>query len=206
MISRVPKAPQSKNPCGFVRFLRERSGATAIEFGILALPFLLVVFATFETFVAFTAEQVVANATDTFSRQLRTGQITFGLGKATDMTEVEFREAFCSEIALLIQCSASEAATPAKLYIDLHQVDTFGDIVTSIPRIGSESTSDLDTSAFSFSPGGAGEINSFRVYYRWSVMTDIVRPLISNLTPDGETTPSEFLIVATSAFRNEDYP
>ena len=37
----------------FVRFLGDRRGSTAIEFGILAIPFALLVFAILESCIAF---------------------------------------------------------------------------------------------------------------------------------------------------------
>lgn len=190
------------------RFLRSNEAATAIEFSILAIPFLMVIFATFETFVAFAGEQLVLNATDTLSRKIRTGQITFNTGRSTDMNETQFRTAFCDEIAVVISCSDTEKSTPAKLYIDLHQVTSFAAIPKTVPLISTNSGAgkDLDTSSFSYSPGGAGTINMMRVYYRWSIMTDLVRPYISNLQPQGSSSPSQFLIVATTAFQNEDYP
>ncbi len=186
----------------FSRLRRDRSGATAVEFAILIIPFIAAIFATFETFIAFTAEQVVANAVDDMARQVRTGNITFGMGRATDMTEAEFRAALCDEISLVIKCSADEIATPGKLYVDFQNVAAFGDIPAGIPY----SNQSLDTSVFQFNPGNSGAINSLRVYYRWTVITDFFRPMIANLKAEGASTPSEFLIVATTAFRNEDYP
>ena len=41
----------------FGRLLRRRDGATVIEFALLSMPFFLIVFASLETFVAFSAEQ-----------------------------------------------------------------------------------------------------------------------------------------------------
>jgi Flp pilus assembly protein TadG len=54
-------------------------------------------------------------------------------------------------------------------------------------------------------PAGPGTINIVRAYYRWEVMTDLVRPFITNIRKDGEM-PRDYLMVATSAFRNEGYP
>ncbi len=57
------------------RFLRDRSGSTAIEFAALALPFSMLVFAILESCIAFAGQEVMANATDDVARQLRTGQV-----------------------------------------------------------------------------------------------------------------------------------
>jgi Flp pilus assembly protein TadG len=186
-------------------FCRDREGAAAIEFALLAIPFLMLVFATFETFLAFAGEQLMANAVNTMSRKIRTGEITFGLGASTDMTEAEFREAFCEEISLLNMCSETEAASPSKLYLDVRQFASFADMPREVPIASSGTYSDLDTSEFAFSPGGPDSKNMVRAYYRWQVMTDLIRPYITNLRPAGKTLPTDFLIVSTTAFQNEDY-
>lgn len=189
----------------FRRFRDDREGAAALEFALLAIPFLMLVFATFETFLAFAGEQLMANAVDTMARKIRTGEITFGLGKSTDMTESEFREAFCAEVAVLRMCSSSEATTPAKLYLDVRQFASFADMPKDVPRVSSAEYSDLDTSEFAFSPGGPESKNMVRAYYRWQVMTDLIRPYITNIRPAGTVLPTDFLIVSTSAFQNEKY-
>ena len=43
---------------------------------MIALPFFLLIFAMIEVSLSFTAQQVMANATDDIARQLRTGEIT----------------------------------------------------------------------------------------------------------------------------------
>ncbi|MFN7104879.1 MAG: pilus assembly protein, partial [Pseudorhizobium sp.] len=55
-------------------------------------------------------------------------------------------------------------------------------------------------------PGGPGTINMLRAYYRWEIITDLVRPYISTIRPADGSLPKEFLIVATAAYKNEDYP
>ncbi|OHV80580.1 TadE/TadG family type IV pilus assembly protein [Ensifer sp. LCM 4579] len=189
----------------FPRFLGDRKGATAIEFAVLALPFFLVVFASIETFVAFAGEQLLANATDTLARKIRTGEITFNQGKATDMTEAEFRRAFCDEISILMTCSSTEASQPQKLFLDIREITDLATIPAAVPRVGSSSSSDLDTSGFRFAPGGAASFTMVRAYYRWEVITDLVRPYITNLRPAGTSMPRDFLMVATTTFRNENY-
>jgi Flp pilus assembly protein TadG len=189
----------------FSGYQRARDGAAAIEFSILILPFTILVFAIFETFTAFAGEQLVSNAVDTMARKIRTGEITFGQGKSTDMTEAEFRQAFCDEIAIFHMCDSAEATRPAKLYLDVRQFARYSDMPLNVPKISTAAYSDLDTHEFAFSPGGADSKNMLRAYYRWSVVTDLVRPYVANLKPSGETRPTQFLIVATSVFENEDY-
>jgi Flp pilus assembly protein TadG len=187
------------------RFGKNRDGAAALEFALLAIPFLMLIFATFETFLAFAGEQLLNNAVDTMARKIRTGEITFGQGKPTDMTESEFREAFCAEISVLRMCSSTEAATPSKLFLDVRQFASFADMPKDVPKVSSAEYSDLDTSEFAFSPGGPESKNMVRAYYKWQVMTDLIRPYITNIRPEGTLLPTDFLIVSTSAFENEKY-
>lgn len=187
------------------RFGAAENGTAAIEFGILAFPFFLLVFATIEAFIAFAGEQLLENAVDTLARQLRTGQITYNLGRPTDLTENQFRSKFCTEISLMITCPAAEDPADQKLYLDVRQFSSFAAIPKGIPRQSADMYSDLDPTGFDYNPGGPGTINIVRAYYRWEVMTDLVRPYITNIRPNGEM-PKYYLMVATSAFRNEAYP
>ncbi|MBY5609965.1 TadE/TadG family type IV pilus assembly protein [Rhizobium leguminosarum] len=196
-------------PFRFLRFralARSRDGAAAIEFALLAIPYFLVIFAILETFVAFAAEELVSNAVDTMSRRMRTGQITYNLGRTTDMNEAQFRQAFCDEVSILIRCSATEVATPSKLYLDVQTFSTFSAIPTTIPKVSTDKYADINTAAFKYAPGGAGTINMVRAYYRWEIITDLVRPYITTIRPSGGSMPSQYLIVGTAAFQNEQYP
>jgi len=188
------------------RFARNRDGAAAIEFALLAIPFFMIIFAILETFIAFTGEQLVSNAVETMARKLRTGQITYNLGRTTDMTQAQFRQAFCNEVSILISCSASEIATPSKLYLDVRSFNNFAEIPKTIPRVSNSNYADLDTSSFQYAPGGPDAKMMVRAYYRWQIVTDLVRPYISNIRPADGSMPSSFLIVATAAFKNEEYP
>lgn len=160
----------------------------------------MVLFASLETFVAFFGEQALANANDRMARKLRTGEITFNLGRATDKTEEQFRQMYCDEISFILSCSATEAKTPVKLYIDVRSYKAFTDIPTAIPRKGT----DLDTKT-TFAPGGSEAINVVRAYYRWGVTTDLVRPYVTNLRPAGSSMPKDYLMVATNTFINEAF-
>lgn len=188
----------------FRRLLSRRDGSAAIEFAILSLPFFVIVFASIETFVAFSAEQLLANATEVMARKIRTGEITYNLGKPTDINEQQFRAAFCQEIAILMPCSSTEAATPSKLFLDVRSFAKFSDIPKSIPRVSSDKFADLDTSAFRFQPGGKKTINIVRAYYRWDIVTDLVRPYITNIRP-ADGSKQTYLMVATAVIHNEDY-
>jgi Flp pilus assembly protein TadG len=184
-------------------FARSRDGSAAIEFAMLAIPYFMVIFAIIETFVAFAAEQLVSNGVDTMSRRMRTGQITFNLGRTTDVADQKaFRTAFCKEVSILIQCSAAEIANPDKLWLDVRSFTKFSDIPAQMPM----NATGLDTGSLKYQPGGSGTINMVRAYYKWQVITDVVRPYITPYKTSTGARLNEYLIVATAAFQNEQYP
>lgn len=189
-------APTRKPRPVLKRFLRSRDGAAAIEFALLAIPYFLIVFAIIETFIAFTGEQLISNAVDTTARKFRTGQIT------AQTTEADFRNEFCNEISFLIQCNGGDSD---RLILDVRSFSSFADIPTTIPRVGGAAFGAL-AATNAYQPGGPGTINMLRAYYRWEIITDLVRPYISTIRPADGSLPKEFLIVATAAYKNEDYP
>ncbi len=180
------------------RFTRSRDGAAAIEFALLAIPYFLIVFAILETFIAYTGEQLVSNAVDTMSRKIRTGNIT-----AATTNKTAFRRAFCDEVSILIKCTDQEISTPDKLWLDVRNFSSFALIPGNVPL---NSSKDLDTGSIdNYLPGAQKTINMVRAYYRWDIATDLLRPYITNVRPNGGR-PNYFLIVETATFRNEDYP
>lgn len=199
---RFPRLTALMHPVKRIR--KSESGSTALEFGILAIPFFMIIVATVETLVAFAGEQILVNAVDKMSRQLRTGEITFNMGRSTDLTEAEFRELFCNEIKIVLSCS-NTISSDQKLFIDLKNVANYSDIDVGIPKVSSADYAELDTSGFEYSPGGSGSINVLRVYYKWDVTVDLIRPYITNIRPGAEGS-EYYLMVSTMAFRNEGYP
>jgi Flp pilus assembly protein TadG len=181
------------------RLRRSEDGAAAIEFAILAIPFFMLLFAIIESCIAYAAEQVLDNAVDDIGRQLRTGQITAGANLPTDMDEEEFRDAFCERIQVMLSCDTD------KLYLDIRSFTNFSSIPVGIPRQDNRQFGDLDTENFDYAPGGAGTINMVRAFYRWPIITDLIRPHITNIRPADGSMPTDYLIVGTSAFQNEAY-
>lgn len=171
---------------GLIRALRRnRSGATAIEFSLLALPFALLSFAILETTVSFAAQQVLSNAVDTISRDIRTGQLTLA-----NTTKEEFRDKICSEISVIVGSACSG------LVWDLQAYDTFADVPKTIPRTPDN---DIDETGFGYDPGSEKSIVQLRLFYKWPVLTDIMQSTMANL-PDGET-----LLYASVTWQNEPF-
>lgn len=182
--------PESRRPAGKgslpARFCKHNRGSVAIEFVMIALPFFLLIFAVVEVTLSFTAEQVMSNAVDDISRQLRTGQL-----KTTDVSDAtKLKARICPQLFM--------AATPCPdLEVDLQTYATFKTVPTTIPL---KSDNDVDVSALKVNPGGAGTINQLRIFYRWPILTDLMKTRIASIQSQGKT-----LLFSTVTWQNEPY-
>ena len=174
------------------RFARDRSGATAIEFTVLAIPFAALVFAILESCISFAGQQVMSNVTDDIARQLRTGQL-----RASDptFTKDALEDMICEQLEIMV------AEGCPGLHVDLRSFNTFQEAAAlEIEYLGSTSeTRTLAPSNFTFSPGPSTSKNVLRVFYEWPVITDFMRARMSNLA-GGKT-----LHFATVTWQNEPF-
>lgn len=189
MIFRKPKTrtrPQRQAGLGTIRrYGRDSRGSVAIEFGILAVPFLALVFAVFESCMSFAAQQLMSNATDEIARDVRTGEL-----RAAALNDASLKDLVCARLKLIVDDSCPE------LEVDMQQYARFSNVPTRVPFTAS---GDINTAGFRVTPGGASTINQLRVFYRWPVMTDFMRASMSNL-PNGKT-----LLFSSATWRNEPF-
>lgn len=176
----------NRKPLGVMRrFARERRGAVAIEFGIMALPFIGLIFAILETSLSFSTQQLIANAADRISRDVRTGRL-----RAANLNGSGLHDMVCAQIALMAPDGCPD------LEVDIQNYASFAAVPKRTPFTAG---GDIDDSGFAIAPGGPSTINQMRIYYRWPVMTDFMRSYMSNL-PGGKT-----LLAATTTWRNEPF-
>jgi Flp pilus assembly protein TadG len=191
----LPKMLQSKTevslengrlPLGLARrFSRERKGSVAIEFGILAIPFLALIFAILESCLSFATQQLIANSADRVSRDVRTGRL-----RAADVAGPKLHKMICDNIRLMAPANCPD------LVVDLKNYASFADVPVRVPFDGN---GDINTTGFGVNPGGPSTVNHLRVYYRWPVMTDFMRQSMSNI-PGGKT-----LLMSSATWRNEPF-
>jgi Flp pilus assembly protein TadG len=161
------------------RFRRREDGTAAIEFGMVAAPFLLLVFAIMETAIVFFAGQALETAVADSARLIMTGQ-----AQQKGFTQSSFKDAVCSRIYGLFNCAAG-------IYVDVKTFPTFSSINLSPPLDANGTFQNNQT----FQPGGPGDIVVVRLFYQWPIYVS----LLQNMSG------SKRLLVATSAFRNEPY-
>lgn len=181
------------------RFRRNENGSAAVEFGILALPFAVVIFAILESCVSFASQQVLANATDDIARKIRTGQDQSASGGVNwkNPTKANVEDAICARLDIMVGSSCK-----SRLTVDLRSFTTFADGAAIKIKVVNEV---LDTTGFKVQAGGSGSRNMLRVFYRWPVMTDIMRLSMSNIKDPANPTSRSIIQIATATWQNEAY-
>ena len=97
------------------RLARKEDGAAAVEFGLVAAPFLLLVFAIMETAIVFFAGQALETAVADSARLIMTGQ-----AQTQGFNQSAFKNAVCARIYGLFDC-ANGVYVDVKTYTDLQQ-------------------------------------------------------------------------------------
>jgi len=165
-------------------FARKNDGAAAIEFALVAAPFLALVFAIMETAVVFFAGQALETAVADSARLIMTGQ-----AQTAGYTQQQFKDQVCSRIYGLFNCAGG-------LSVDVKTYTSFSSINMTKPI---DANGNLNTSSFGYTPGGPGDIVVVRLYYQWPVYVSLLGLNLSDLSG------GKRLIVASAAFRNEPY-
>lgn len=175
---RTPGRPRA----GFVRRLMQaRDGAAAVEFGMVALPFCLMLFAILELGLVFVTDSVLENATIETGRLVRTGQ-----AGTQGMTAEQFKTSLCSRMSIF----ASDCATRAT--VDVREIPQFA---TTPPDPMAGGT--FSTAALTYTNGDPGDLILVRVWYRQPLLTTFMAQGLSRMN-DGAA-----MLTATTAFRNE---
>ena len=168
------------------RFCANRRGTVAIEFALIALPFFLLIFAIIEVSLSFTAQQVMSNAADDIARQLRTGEITAAAISAPN----RLKQTICGRLFM-------PAAGCPDLFVDLQTYTTFANVPRTLPLT---TAGDVDVSQLRVTPGGASTINQLRIFYRWPILTDLMKHRIESVDGQGK-----IMLFSTATWRNEPY-
>jgi Flp pilus assembly protein TadG len=169
---------------GFARFRRNESGATMVEFGLVALPFVALMMAILETALLFFASQTLETAVSNTGRLIRTGQ-----AQQQGFDAAQFKSDVCSQVMSLFSCEDG-------LFLDVRTYTTFDSINLTKPI---DDNGDLKKD-FTYEPGHGGDIVVVRAFYEWPTFSKLLGLNFSNLA-DGN-----HLIAATAAFRNEPFP
>ena len=167
------------------RFSRGRGGSTAVEFALLAMPFLGLLFGIVELGMVYLVVTTLDNATADAARQIRTGQ----LQTAGGATATSFGTVVCNEMSWLgSNCSAN-------LSVDVRTFTSFSSTNISQPITNGQ----FNSASLLFQVGGPGDIVLVRTYYPWQLVTPFLDGSVANLSN------GKMLIQSATTFRNEPY-
>jgi Flp pilus assembly protein TadG len=166
-------------------FVANQKGATAVEFGLVAAPFIALLMALIQTFLVFFAQQLLESVVTESSRIILTGQ-----AQAQNMTQSQFAKAVCSNIVILFNCN--------NLMIDVEVASSWSSANTGTPTLTFDGNGNV-TNTWQYNLGNPGDIVVARVMYQWPVF---MGPLGFNLATLGN---GNRLIMASTAFMNEAY-
>ncbi len=162
---------------------RAQDGSAAIEFGIVALPFLFMLFAVLEMALIFTVDSVLDNAAVETGRLVRTGQVS-----AQAMTREQFKDELCDRMSIFESSCRAEGTTT----IDVRVVPQF-----DTPLDNPADDGDIQAGETSYTPGDPGNLILMRVWYRHPIFTAFLAPGMQ------EQANGYRLLASTTAFRNE---
>lgn len=165
---------------------RDKSGAAAIEFAIVAAPFFALMFALIEIGLVFFGNFTLENAVAQASRLIRTGQ-----AQTSGFSETQFKQAVCDNVYALLDCNNG-------LKTDVRKFTSFGGVSLPPPLDGDGNLQ----SNFQYDPGVAGDIVVVRVFYEWDLIAQLPDLLGLGL---GNMGNGNRLLTASAAFRNEPF-
>lgn len=180
--------------CGLARtakrFHTDETGATAVEFSLVAVPFFALMFAIFETALVLFAQQLLEEATASAARLVRTGK-----AQANGLTATTFKTKICGIVSILLDCS--------KMVVDIQKLSSFSTGAMNLtPPTNDQGNLDL-TATPTFVPGKGSDIVLVRAFYQWPITVNQIVNINLNLVNKPGAT---HLLMATAAFRNEPFP
>ncbi|THD66243.1 MAG: pilus assembly protein [Bradyrhizobium sp.] len=181
------KATRPRNRFG--GFIRHSEGATAVEFALIAAPFLALIAGLIQTFLLFFAQSVLQNAVRASTRQVLTGQVqTLDASLSSAAAMAAFHQTVCNNANVLFNCSG--------LMVDVQVANNWSSTNIAMPTLTYDSSGNVNNN-WQYNPGNAGDIVVVRVMYLWPVFFG---PLAFNW---GNQANGSREIMASAAFQNE---
>ena len=167
----------------FKRLRRSEKGTTAIEFAMIALPFMMLLFGIITVGLYFFVTFTLENATEQAARLIRTGQV-----QTNGMSAAAFKNEVCALAPPFVDCTN-------KLRVDVKSAATPALAAAQVLN-GSNLKSDGE---MGWAPGTCNSYVQVTVFYEWT-MTQILPFLKLGTMGNGSA-----LIQAMAVFRSEPF-
>lgn len=171
------------------RLCRDRRGATAVEFALVAPVFLALTFSILEAGYFFFINSAVDQAAARAARLIRTGQAQ---SVATPITRDAFYDRICEVVQLFGDCAS-------RLTVDVSRFSNFDELADDLSAPTCRDADDDDVAAIPFAPGAEREIVRVRICY----LHKSINPALGlNLA---ETADGSRKMISVTVFRNEPF-
>ena len=145
------------------KYRKKEDGTTAIEFSLLAIPYLMLSLGIIELSIMYTSASLIEGATSSASRMIRTGQLQQNGGDP----ETLFREGLCEYAVVLVNCN--------DIVVEAIQMDSFADFDSYAPVYDD----DGNLVHQGFNAGGSNDRVLIRTAYRYQMMTPFIGTLMA---------------------------
>jgi Flp pilus assembly protein TadG len=180
-LRRLPPVRQAR------RLFRRQDGAAAVEFALIATPFLALMFAIIESALVFFAGQALEATAAEAARKIMTGQAQLA-GYSQNDFKTNVVCAYLNNGISLFNCNS--------VMISVQTYTSFSAVDTSTPIKNGALT--VDPNNLPYSAGQPGDIVAVRLYYEWPIYVSLLSDNLSNIG-------NKRLLIATQVFRNEPY-
>ena len=173
--------PALSRPSKRSRRANAQQGAMAVEFGIVAIPFFLLILAIFEVSIFYFTATLIEGAVSGASRKIRTGQLAGDADPAGT-----FRTELCDQI-VLVSCS--------NIQIEAQPYNSFATADAAPPTYDGNG----NMQSRGFDVGSSNQTVVVYVSYRHQFLTPVIGTMLSgewdNAVP----------MLSTAIFKNENY-
>ena len=189
--------PKRRSRPSLSRFLHDRRGVTAIEFGLVAAPFLALTFAIIEISLLFWNQQVLETAVANVARQLYTGtfqQDSTNGGKSNAQLAAEFKTRLCTEVHAMFDCTSM-------ITVDIRPAADFNGAAVGPPVTVNPVTHQkvYDTTGWGYTQPQQNSVVVVRAAMQYPAFTSILGANQTNLSNGNH------LVMASAAFRTEPF-
>lgn len=196
---RRPAGPRAQNCANLIHDSR---GFAAVEFALVALPFLLLVVAILEYSYGNFAQSRLDAVVQQTSRQIMTGYVQSQTVSGMPLDANQFRtQIVCPKLPAIMNC--------ADLFVDVQAFDAPGSIAAASPYEGYVNATksglvppSLDNSKNHYCVGGAKKYVVLRVAYPVPLITT---KLLADYFTDYKGHKAR-LVQSTATFKNEPFP
>jgi len=157
------------------------SGATVVEFALVAAPFLALLVALFQSALVFFAGRVLDETVSQAARVIMTKQ-------SQSSSQTNFASYLCSQTFALFTCG--------NFMINVQNYGSFSAASTTTPTLTFDSHGNV-TNNWNYSTGSANDVVVVQVMYQWPIVLGPLGMNLSNLSNGNR------LLVSTIAFKNE---